>query len=424
MKKSLSALAALLLLFMAVIILPSASSAEDPMVEVTRGATIRSGPSNKSSKRGPAKEGSRYPYIGTEGSWYAFQVDNNTIGYLPKSSCRLLNASDVPVGNVQGGSFAGMIRALKDPGRLETNLPGSFRGKTAIAVYYDLNGKPEELSTDKLSKEGSYWSVPVDLLAEKMSDADWAFLVWPVFEGSGDEQELYVSICAMDMKNNVCYAPYKLDDRVTLLENDESSYELDPTLRGIEMFILREKWESANLLANDADYQEGLKLFKAQKFYSAYQAFRRSNLDEAEAQAEKCIQKWPRNGEIWRNPAVTATKTELTVSVNQDSDEAMLIKLMKGTSTVTCQFIGGTGKVTVQLPAGNYTIKEGAGRTWYGMEEAFGRDGSYKTMTFGKNDAEVVTLKSGHAYTITVNVTNPDPKAQGIGSKYESWDDF
>ena len=95
MKKSLSVLAALLLLFMAVIILPSASSAEDPMVEVTRGATIRSGPSNKSSKLGPAKEGARYPYIGTEGSWYAFHRQTVYGGQLLVGSGRPAGGEDV-----------------------------------------------------------------------------------------------------------------------------------------------------------------------------------------------------------------------------------------------------------------------------------------------------------------------------------------
>ena len=53
----------------------------------------------------------------------------------------------------------------------------------------------------------------------------------------------------------------------------------------------------------------------------------------------------------------------------------------------------------------------------------FGDDGNYEIMTFGGGEQEV-TLKSGHSYTLTVNVEEFDPSADSVGSDYENWSDF
>ena len=112
------------------------------------------------------------------------------------------------------------------------------------------------------------------------------------------------------------------------------------------------------------------------------------------------------------------------MKVNQDSERAMLMRIFKGDTQVSCLFIGGTGQATVKLPAGTYTIKDGTGYQWFGLKEAFGREGDYEVMTFGENDEEKVTLKSGYEYTIRVNVSDSNSSGEGIGSKYEDWDDF
>ncbi|MBQ6374549.1 MAG: hypothetical protein IJJ45_08715, partial [Clostridia bacterium] len=88
-------------------------------------------------------------------------------------------------------------------------------------------------------------------------------------------------------------------------------------------------------------------------------------------------------------------------------------------------FIGGTGQATCSLPAGTYVIKDGVGRHWYGEEEAFGDrpEGQYEIMTF-EDGSQQVELKKNYRTTITVNVKENDPTAEGVGSDWESWDDF
>jgi len=84
---------------------------------------------------------------------------------------------------------------------------------------------------------------------------------------------------------------------------------------------------------------------------------------------------------------------------------------------------GYTGKATTSLPAGTYIIKDGTGHNWYGEAEAFGSEGYYEIMTFGNGQQEV-QLKKNYSSTITVNVQEDNPDAEGVGSDWESWSDF
>ena len=421
MKKSIAVLIALMLAVLALV--PLGASADITMVKVTKGASIRSTAGFNGDKLQMAKVGEEYLYLGTEGSWYAVQVNADTKGYLPKDSGRLVTAPGVPTGSVQE-AYSNLVSTLKAGAGLEKAVPETFNGKSVIAVYYDLGNPPEEYSTELLADSGSYWSVPDSLLAAKMDEADWALLVYPTVTIAEDADPIQVNVFAVDVKNNVYYAPYNMDDRATVLANDETSFELDSTLRGMEEFLIYPKLEREIELASDKDYQLGLQLMSEGKYYSAYEAFGYSSAEEALTMAEKCVQAWPKNGEIWHNPSAKGSKMELTVKVNQDSDRAMLVKLIKSGVEVAYLFIGGTGSATAKLPAGTYVIKDGVGTRWFGKEEAFGREGSYETMTFGDNDQAEVTLQNGHAYTITINVTNPDPEAEGVGSEYEDYDNF
>ena len=419
MRKIISVVLSLLLLL--AVICPLTVSAEITMVEVTKSVSVRSQPGFNGAKIVLAKPGTQYMYLGTEGSWYAIQMDDGKKGYLPKDSTKLVTAQGIPTKNAQD-AFSSIANILQHSKGFETELPETFFGKTALAVYYDLNGKPEELSTEMLSSEGSYWSIPEELLATKMDEADWALLIFPTFtdmEGS----RVQVNVFPVDMKNAVYYQPYLMDDRVTILDNDERTYELDSTLRGIYEFIYYPKWEKAFRLENDEDYQAGLRYMKEEKYYSALESFRMSYLEEADELAQKCIQPWPKTGEIWHHSSIKG-RIPLTVKVNQSSERAMLVRIYKSDTLVACLFIGGSGQATTKLPAGTYVIKDGTGYEWYGLKEAFGREGSYEIMTFGANDSEQVTLQSRYEYTIRINVSDGSSSGEGIGSKYEDWDGF
>ena len=82
MKKRFSVILALVILALAVIQLPLAAYADITMVEVTKGASIRSKPGYDGDKLTLAKAGEQYLHLGTEGSWYALQMQDGRTGYL------------------------------------------------------------------------------------------------------------------------------------------------------------------------------------------------------------------------------------------------------------------------------------------------------------------------------------------------------
>ena len=365
MKKSISVILALLLAVLALV--PLTASADITMVRVSKGASIRSTPGFNGEKLQMAKVGEEYLYLGTEGSWYAIQISADKKGYLPKDSGTLVTAPGVPTGSVQD-AYKNLVNTLQGKAGLEQAVPETFAGKSVIAVYYNLNSDPEEYSTEVLAEQGSYWEIPEALLATKMDEADWALLVYPVLTGAEDAP-IQINVFPVDVKNSKYYAPYNMDDHPTVLENEGTSFELDATLRGMEEFLIYPKLEREIELASDENYQQGLQFMNEGKYYSAYEAFGYSSLEEAQAMAEKCVQNWPKNGEIWHNSSAKGKNVELTVKVNQDSDRAMLVKLIKDGTEVAYLFIGGTGSATAKIPAGNYVIKDGVGTNWFGKDE-------------------------------------------------------
>lgn len=161
------------------------------------------------------------------------------------------------------------------------------------------------------------------------------------------------------------------------------------------------------------------------RYYKAYQAFCLTGWEDANERAECCAQDWPKNGEVYRNCDYSAKKTYLHLIINsQNAGRAALIKLYaENGDLVSCLFIGGAGEVTAKLPGGVYTVKMGVGESWFGVQDAFGKQGYYETMLFD-GGADSVTLKSGHEYTLTVNTSVSDPEADDVGAEYEEYEEF
>ena len=177
-------------------------------------------------------------------------------------------------------------------------------------------------------------------------------------------------------------------------------------------------------VGEEFDYVRGCALALQGKYFSAQQAFEQSGWGDWHERAEACPQTWPETGLLYRNPDVPGSDTQLTVQFNTDPDTAMLVKIYTEDGALArTLFIGGTGKASAKLPAGSYLIKDGTGHTWYGEAEAFGDWGNYEIMTF-EGGEQLVQLKRNYTTTITVNVQEDNPDAEGVGSDWESWSDF
>ena len=172
-------------------------------------------------------------------------------------------------------------------------------------------------------------------------------------------------------------------------------------------------------------YNEAMALYNDEKYYSARRAFLMSGYGNWEEMAEKCVLDWPASGEIWHDRTQWLQDMELTISVEQPRDTAMLIRIFKDNAPVSYLFIAGSDSVTVRLPGnGTYAVKDGVGYEWYGIKEAFGPDGSYESMTFDENGTETVFLQSYYAYTLSINVSEPTPGGKDVFSESEDWESF
>ena len=176
--------------------------------------------------------------------------------------------------------------------------------------------------------------------------------------------------------------------------------------------------------AAEIDYMRACAYVAGGKFYSARKACESSGFGDWEERAAACVQSWPKTGQLYKNPSVKGSSTQLTVKFNTNPDTAMLVKIYTADDVLArTLFIGGTGKASTSLPAGTYTIKDGTGKEWYGEEEAFGEDGYYEIMTFGDGEQKVKLMKN-YSSTITVNVQEDNPNADRVGSDYENWGSF
>ena len=335
-------------------------------------------------------------------------------------------------------TLQGKVSSFKD------GLPEVFEGKSVIAVYYDLNSDPVVWSTKALEEEGDFWLIPDELLAKTIKEADWALLVYVSEEYEDEEWPMTVSCFVVDINKGTYYAPYEITSRDTYIGNSERTYELTGILSGMEEFILHPIWESrhgkqsqkvteqASVQApakveeeeeNDSSYEQALAFVKEERFFSAYEAFMDSNSSDAYSQAQKCIKPWPKNGEVWRTSGGKGDPLEFTIVINQDADQATLLRFIRKGYPISYVFVGGNSSATVKLPAGVYTVKSGQGTDWFGIKESFGRYGRYETMTFDGGKTEI-KLEAGHAYTLTINTSEKTPGTEDVGSQYESWENF
>ena len=178
-------------------------------------------------------------------------------------------------------------------------------------------------------------------------------------------------------------------------------------------------------------YDRAKTFFENKKYYSAYKLFLQSRYNDWEKMAQKCIRRWPQNGEIFRDASEWLRDTQLTFKVDQPEDTAVLIRVYKidnktkAEKPVSYVFIGGSDAVTISLPGNTtYRIRDGVGSDWFGPEDSFGEDGAYETMTFGDYEEEETTihLEQRLDYMITINVENVI--GERVGSEDLDWQGF
>lgn len=176
--------------------------------------------------------------------------------------------------------------------------------------------------------------------------------------------------------------------------------------------------------ADEYRYLQACAYLAQGQYYRAKLAFGETSYGDASQRAAECAQKWPSNGVLYKNPDVRGGAAELRVKANQDASRAILIKIYTMDGVLArAMFIGGSKQATTSLPAGDYIVKSGSGSDWYGLEDAFGNEGSYTVMTFNGGEKKL-TLKRNYITTITLNTSRRNKGDSVVGSSAELWGDF
>lgn len=302
--------------------------------------------------------------------------------------------------------------------------------KLVVAVF-DEGEEPTECSLNYAGgDEDGYHGIPDAWLAASMSEAKSIVLIFResikvgTYTLGGDALRTKTRVAVVDLTDKGVYELVTAADndpptRTSKHNGDAGEYEPE---EGLD--LVAEKLKSLNPAGSKARYDEAKKLYKAKKYYSASIAYGESLYKDWRKLRKSCVQKWPKNKEIYHNKSVKGSRAQLQVQVNkQDKNTATVVRIYKGSTLASILFIGGNGKATAKLPAGTYTVKTAKGSTWYGTNELFGKYGSYQTLLFNEGTSKTTTLQNGYRRTVTINVVKDDPNASGVGSEEESYED-
>jgi TolA-binding protein len=160
------------------------------------------------------------------------------------------------------------------------------------------------------------------------------------------------------------------------------------------------------------------KIYEEGKLYEAYQAFKAlgSYADSAD-RAQACTVPLPNTGELYHNGSYVSSSSAIVID-GSNSTYVSYYKVYAGAELVSTIFLNPGGSCTVEVPPGDYTIKEAVGSIWFGEEIMFGDEGGYEVLLF-EGDNNYFTLEYNIKVTITLAVLNGD-----VGAEPTSREDF
>ena len=143
-------------------------------------------------------------------------------------------------------------------------------------------------------------------------------------------------------------------------------------------------------------------------YISAKKAFLQSGIENSDERALELTRKtWPETGEIYRNSSYVGENMYIAIDMYNNTGMACAVKICNEAGTaVSVLFIQENGKAIAKLPGGVYMIKSAIGEDWYGLDNAFGEDGTYSIMRLS-DDGNTYTFEEGYAYTISLKVDVP-----------------
>lgn len=294
--------------------------------------------------------------------------------------------------------------------------------RLVFAIYEDKFDREPQTSLENQWRREYFSDISSAWLASSLEEANTLVLIYGTYKtldaAQGGGTRTYTRVAVVDLTSKkmyasfvVCYEdPEKADDASEEAGQRKGAFSPEKAVQAVA-----DKLENLNPYADKERYDEAMKLYKAQKYYSAKEAFEDSEWGDWEKKAKACVKKFPGNKQIWRNKSAKGTGVQLTFHAKgiPSSTGTVLMFYNKAGKALAYLFIRGGSKATVKLPTGAIMIKMGIGKTWYGVKELFGPDGDYLTMLV--NGQKYTTLRRGR-YTLTCNVSDGN-----VGSESESW---
>jgi len=149
-----------------------------------------------------------------------------------------------------------------------------------------------------------------------------------------------------------------------------------------------------------ARYSQAKELLEAGSNYEAYVLF--SGLgayEDAQALAQSCQAERPMSGPLFLQDTLEA-EVRVYIQVPADDYRDTYVKFYRPDGfLVATAYVRSGGTTAVLLPAGQYTIRQGYGYTWFGEKDAFGDEGIYETLT---EENAPITLERNGEYTLNL----------------------
>jgi hypothetical protein len=200
--------------------------------------------------------------------------------------------------------------------------------------------------------------------SEDFARAKEAFLALGSFEDSAD----LAGLCQLNLDYLAAIDSFEARDFEAALK--------EFTDLAAASFLDAAVWKSKSLYA----IAEG-KLADGDR-YGAYEDFKKlGSFEDSADRMKECTTEYPGSGEIYHNETYVSTRSAIKI----DGGNASFVsyyKIYSGETLVSAIFLHAGQSCTIEVPPGDYTIKQATGTDWFGEEIMFGDEGSYEKMTY------------------------------------------
>jgi tetratricopeptide (TPR) repeat protein len=297
------------------------------------------------------------------------------------------------------------------------NIYRSSNYDNAVAL---LTAGDYQQAHDAFEKLGDYQDAPtLKDLAQRWLDYEAAQALLDAEDYEGAKRAFEDLGDFEDSMEFVLFCQYNIDYLAAI-----SNYESGDFENALKMFTALTSAGFSDALdwQNKTSYALAGKLYDAGDFYGAYKAFKElDSYEDSATRMEQCTTAYPSTGELQHHDSYVSSASAIAID-GVNAGYAAYFKIYNGGSLVSTIFLNPGGNCTIEVPPGDYTIKEATGSAWFGEEIMFGDEGSYEIMLFdGSND--YFNLPDNIITTITLSAGNLDA-GESVGADPTSRSDF